>query len=51
MNNELEGGGRKQPWHNLRFYPSICLKGLRKRMINLRIMVSRLRYEAETSQK
>jgi hypothetical protein len=31
-----EGGGRKQSWHNLRFYPRICLEILKKTMKNLR---------------
>jgi hypothetical protein len=30
MNNELEMLRRKQSWPNLRYYPSICLEGLRK---------------------
>jgi hypothetical protein len=25
-----EGCGRKWPWPNLRYYPGICLEGLRK---------------------
>jgi hypothetical protein len=30
MNNELKGAERKRSWHNLRYYPSISLEGLRK---------------------
>jgi hypothetical protein len=32
MNDELEGCERKWLWPNLRYYPGICLKGLRKTM-------------------
>jgi hypothetical protein len=37
MNNELERQlyGRKRSWPNLRFYPRICLEGLRKATKNL----------------
>jgi hypothetical protein len=30
-----KGYGRKQSWHNLRYYPGICLEGLRKAMETL----------------
>jgi hypothetical protein len=30
MNTDLEEHGRKRPWPNLKQYPSICLRGLRK---------------------
>jgi hypothetical protein len=30
-----KGCGRKQLWPNLRYYPGICLEGLRKIMENL----------------
>jgi hypothetical protein len=35
MINELERYGRKRSWPNLKYYPSMCLEGLRKTMKNL----------------
>jgi hypothetical protein len=32
-----KGFRRKKPWHNLRFYPTVCLKELIKTMKNLNI--------------
>lgn len=36
-NNELTECGKKQSWSNLRYYPSICLAGLRKTTKTVRI--------------
>jgi hypothetical protein len=30
MNNELERIWKKLSWANLRYYPSVCLQGLKK---------------------
>jgi hypothetical protein len=39
-----KGCGRKQSWSNLRYYPGICLEGLRK-TTNKPQSVTRLRFE------
>jgi hypothetical protein len=43
--------GRKQPWPNLRYYPCIFLKELKKtKKVVSRYLVSRLKFEPNTSQ-
>jgi hypothetical protein len=53
MNNK--GCGRKRSWPNLRYYPEIFLKGLRKTTINIRRVgvpaEIRMGYLPNTSQK
>jgi hypothetical protein len=33
--NEMERMWKEKSWHNLRYYPGICLEGLRKTTKNL----------------